>query len=346
MSPRFCNGVIMRILHDQPAELYSTFRLKTRLATVIEVSSLEDLQQLDTSAVPLVLGEGSNTIFLEQQTRPIVRFTGASIIESWMDDDHCLLHVEAGHNWHQLVTASVAKQLWGIENLALIPGSVGAAPVQNIGAYGVELADVCAYVDFFYWQTKTIQRLCTDECKFGYRDSVFKHQLAAKGIIVAVGIMLSKQAKPVLSYQGLDKLPTISSIEDIYKQVIFTRSSKLPDYRELANCGSFFKNPVISSENFLQLKEKYSAIPGFKLSDGQVKVAAAWLIDQQGFKGFSKNGIGCYERQPLVIVNYGNGRAEDLLSLISSIQNKVNIAYQIYLEPEVRLLNSHGQQYV
>lgn len=346
MSPRFCNGVIMRILHDQPAELYSTFRLKTRLATVIEVRNLADLQQLDTSSVPLVLGEGSNTIFLEDQSRPIVRFTGASITESWMDADRCLLHVEAGHNWHQLVTVTVVKQLWGIENLALIPGSVGAAPVQNIGAYGVELADICAYVDYFHWQTKTIQRFNPDECNFGYRDSVFKHQLAGKGIIVAVGIILSKAAKPVLSYYGLDKLPETSSIRDIYQQVIDTRSSKLPDYRELANCGSFFKNPVISNAEFLQLNEKYPGVPGFKLTNGQVKIPAAWLIDQQGFKGYSNNDIGCYPKQPLVLVNYGNGQTEDLLSLVALIQNKVNQAYQIVLEPEVRLLDSNGQQYV
>lgn len=346
MAPYIVSGLTMHILHDQPAELYSTFRLKTRLATVIEVINLADLQQLEISSVPLVLGEGSNTIFLEQQNRPIVRFTGAATIEKWLDKDHCLLHVEAGHNWHQLVTASVAKQLWGIENLALIPGSVGAAPVQNIGAYGVELADVCAYVDFFNWQTNSVQRLNNDACEFGYRDSVFKHRLAGKGIIVAVGITLSKIANPVLSYQGLDNLSASSSIMDVYDQVISTRSSKLPDYRELANCGSFFKNPVISSDNFFQLKIKYPGMPGFKQSDGNVKVAAAWLIDQQGFKGFSKNDIGCYERQPLVIVNYGNGRAEDLLSLIASIKNKVNMAYQIYLEPEVRLLDRHGQQYV
>ncbi|MBV2131172.1 UDP-N-acetylmuramate dehydrogenase [Rheinheimera sp. SM2107] len=336
----------MHILHDQPAELYSTFRLKTRLATVIEVINLADLQQLDISSVPLVLGEGSNTIFLEQQNRPIIRFIGTTITEKWLDKDHCLLHVEAGHNWHQLVAATVAKQLWGIENLALIPGSVGAAPVQNIGAYGVELADVCAYVDFFNWKTNSVKRFNTQACKFGYRDSVFKNELAGKGIIVAVGLTLSKIAKPVLSYQGLDTLAATSSITDIYNQVIVTRNSKLPDYRKLANCGSFFKNPVISNDTFQQLKIKYPAIPGFKQSDGKVKVAAAWLIDQQGFKGFSRNDIGCYERQPLVIVNYGNGRAEDLLSLIGSIQNKVNLAYQIYLEPEVRLLDSHGQQYV
>lgn len=337
----------MHILHDQPAELYSSFRLKTRLATVIEVSCLADLEKIDTSSsTPLVLGEGSNTVFLQAQTRSIVRYTGANITETWLDDGHCLLHVEAGHNWHQLVTATVERQLWGIENLALIPGSVGAAPVQNIGAYGVELADICAYVDYFHWQTKSLQRLTTSDCNFGYRDSVFKHQLAGKGIIVAVGLNLTTLARPVLSYQGLDKLPATSAVSDIYRQVIATRSSKLPDYRQLANCGSFFKNPVINSADYQRLQQRYPAIPGFKQHNNQVKVPAAWLIDQQGFKGYRLNDIGCYEKQPLVLVNYGNGCADDLLALIGQIQSKVNQAYQITLEPEVRLLNSDGQQYV
>ncbi len=336
----------MHILHDQPAELYSTFRLKTRLAAVIEANSLADLMQIDTFPVPLVLGEGSNTIFLEAQARPIVRFTGINVAEHWLDDKRCLLHVEAGCNWHQLVTKVVEQQLWGIENLALIPGSVGAAPVQNIGAYGVELADVCSYVDYFHWQSKSLRRLAVAECKFGYRDSVFKHQLAGKGIIVAVGINVTKEAKPVLSYQGLDSLPVTSSVNEIYQKVIATRNSKLPDYRHLANCGSFFKNPVISGADYQRLQQVYPTIPGYIQQDNQVKVPAAWLIDQQGFKGYQINDIGCYPKQPLVLVNYGDGSAEDLLQLIARIQAKVNSAYQINLEPEVRLLTSDGQHYV
>ena len=346
MTAYILSGVTMHTLHDQPAEHYSTFRLKTRLATVIEVSCLTDLEQVNAGPAPLILGEGSNTIFLEAQRKPIVRFTGANITKKWLDHDRCLLHVEAGNNWHQLVAATVDMQLWGIENLALIPGAVGAAPVQNIGAYGVELADVCDYVDYFEWQTKNIRRLSRQDCAFGYRDSAFKHQLAGKGIIVAVGVILSKIAKPVLSYHGLDKLPATCTINDIYQQVIATRNSKLPDYRHLPNCGSFFKNPVISNREYQRLQSMYPAIPGFALNDGNVKVPAAWLIDQQGFKGYRVNDVGCYIKQPLVLVNYDNGHADDLLSLLALIQSKIHQAYNIALEPEVRLLNSDGQQYV
>jgi UDP-N-acetylmuramate dehydrogenase len=336
----------MHILYDQPAERYSTFRLKTRLATLIEVNCLDDLTQLNTSSVPLVLGEGSNTIFLEAQTKSIIRFVGASITESWIDDTCCLLHIEAGHNWHQLVCWAVQQKLWGIENLALIPGSVGAAPVQNIGAYGVEFANVCAYVDFYHWQTCSVQRYIGEDCNFGYRDSVFKHQLAGKGIIIAVGINLTKVAKPVLTYQGLDDLPRIADINDIFQRVISTRNSKLPDYHQLANCGSFFKNPVISSSDYKKLQLIYPTIPGYLQSTTHVKVPAAWLIDQQGFKGTRKNDIGCYIKQPLVLVNYGFGQAKDLLELVALIRSKVSKAYNIMLEPEVRLLQSDGQQYV
>ena len=336
----------MHILHDQPAEHYSTFRLKTRLATVIEVSCIEDLAKLNTSSDLQVLGEGSNTIFLEAQSRSLVRFTGKHITEHWTSASNCLLHIEAGHNWHKLVTTAVERKLWGVENLALIPGSVGAAPVQNIGAYGVELADVCAYVDYYHWSTRSLQRLTAADCKFGYRDSVFKHQLAGKGIIVAVGINLSKVAKPVLSYQGLDSLPVSSSVSQIYQQVIATRNSKLPDYQQLANCGSFFKNPVLSSVDFKLLQQRYPALPGYWQNEQEVKVPAAWLIDQQGFKGYQINDIGCYSKQPLVLVNYGEGCAADLLELIAQIQTKVSLAYQITLEPEVRLLKGNGQQYV
>ncbi|WP_318971597.1 UDP-N-acetylmuramate dehydrogenase [Arsukibacterium sp.] len=336
----------MHILHDQPAEFYSTFRLKTRLATVIEVDNVTELARLDITSSPLVLGEGSNTIFLEPLSRPIIRFTGTAITESWLHADKCLLHVEAGYNWHQLVSDTVDRQLWGIENLALIPGSVGAAPVQNIGAYGIEFADVCVYVDFFSWRTRSIQRLTPEQCQFGYRDSIFKQQLSGDGIIVAVGIMLSTTAKPVLSYQGLDRLAATCSINDIFDQVIATRKSKLPDYREIANCGSFFKNPVISVAEYHQLKLTYPAMPGFILADNTVKVPAAWLIDQQGLKGYRLHDVGCYLRQPLVLINYGNGTSEDLLALITLIQDKVRTAYRIHLEPEVRLLDSNGHQYV
>ena len=256
---------------------------------------------------------------------------------------HVLVHIEAGHNWHQLVRWSVEQRLWGIENLALIPGSVGAAPVQNIGAYGVELADSCLYVDFYHWQLRKVQRMTAGRCQFGYRDSVFKHALAGKGIIVAVGLCLSKQPAAVLGYKGLDHLPADAAINTIFEQVITVRSSKLPDPAVLANCGSFFKNPVITKQHYTALKAKYADMPGFIQADGSIKVAAAWLIEQQGFKGKSYGDVGCYKLQPLVVVNYGAGTPAQLEQLITAVQQQVLTVYGIPLEAEVRMLNGAGQ---
>jgi len=328
----------MHILSDQSAINFSTFRFEQKLRTVIEFESVSELQQYKPSGSELILGEGSNTIFLSDITRPVCRYVASYKQLIALDQGYYLLHAEGGHNWHQLVEWSVRQNLWGLENLALIPGSVGAAPVQNIGAYGVELADRCLYVDFYQWQDQQVHRLTASQCDFGYRDSIFKQILAGKGIIVAVGLLLQRQPRPVLNYKGLDHLSATSSLQDIYQQVIDVRSSKLPDPARLANCGSFFKNPVISSEHFQRLQQLYPHIPGFKAADGSVKVPAAWFIDQQGFKGYRFKNVGCYPLQPLVLVNYGGGMPEQLLELKNEIQHKVHQIYQVLLEPEVRLI--------
>ncbi|MCS4309566.1 UDP-N-acetylmuramate dehydrogenase [Rheinheimera pacifica] len=333
----------MRTLTNISAVSYSTFRFNATLSSVHEFNSVAELYSFNATTVPVVLGEGSNTIFMEDLTAPICRFVADNKTATELDPQHILLHVEAGHNWHQLVSWAVGQQLWGIENLALIPGSVGAAPVQNIGAYGVELADCCLYVDFYHWQQRKVLRIAAGRCEFGYRDSVFKHALAGKGIIVAVGLCLSKQPAPVLGYKGLDHLPADADINSIFEQVIAVRSSKLPAPAELANCGSFFKNPVIAMQQYTALKAKHAAIPGFIQADDTVKVPAAWLIEQQGFKGKCYGGIGCYKLQPLVVVNHGAGTPAQLEQLVTAVQQQVQAAYGIQLEAEVRMLNAEGQ---
>lgn len=337
------NGLTMHTLTNVSAVPYSTFRFNARLHQLTEFSSIHELEQSQYGSVPVVLGEGSNTIFMQDLQVPVCRFVANNKTATALDDNFVLVHVEAGHNWHQLVSWAVGEKLWGIENLALIPGSVGAAPVQNIGAYGVELADSCLYVDFYHWQLRKVQRIAAGRCQFGYRDSVFKQALAGKGIIVAIGLILSKIAKPILSYKGLDHLTTDTAIADIFNQVIAIRSAKLPDPTKLANCGSFFKNPVISAGQFTQLQALFTGMPGFLQDDGNIKVPAAWLIDQQGFKGQAVGGIACYEQQPLVLVNRGAGSAQELEQLINTIQAKVASAYSIQLEPEVRMLDAKGQ---
>lgn len=328
----------MQILTSQNAAAYSTFRLPAQLSQVWLIEQLDELATLRFSDHPLVLGEGSNTIFLADMTRPILRFIAATRSVRY-EGDHILLHVEAGHNWHQLVQYCVEQGWWGVENLALIPGSVGAAPVQNIGAYGTEFADVCEYVDFYHWQNGLL-RLTRPQCQFGYRDSVFKQELLDQGVIVAVGLRLSTQAKPQLSYRGLDHLPTDVSLRSIFDTVTSVRQSKLPDPQQVPNCGSFFKNPIVSNAQATQLKQLYPTAPVFAQADGQVKLAAAWLIEQVGLKGQSAGGVGCYHLQPLVLVNLGDGSASALQQWVAQIIAKVQQQFAVTLEPEVRMY--HG----
>ena len=332
----------MQILSNLSAVPYSTFRFNAKLAEVYECESLTDLQQLNFISAPVVLGEGSNTIFMQDLNVPVCRYTAKELQATQQKDGSVLVHVAAGYNWHELVSWSVQQGFWGIENLALIPGTVGAAPVQNIGAYGVELSDVCRYVDFYHWQTKTVERIDASRCQFGYRDSIFKQSLNGKGIIIAVGMQLSQTAKPVLNYKGLDHLTADVDVAKVFDAVIAVRNSKLPNPSILANCGSFFKNPVITTEHYHRLQQLQPSIPGFTLADGNIKVPAAWCIDQQGFKGHQLGDVGCYELQPLVLVNRGRGTASQLRQLIADIQLKVLNAYGIKLEPEVRMLNEDG----
>lgn len=327
----------MRKLQQQDARLYSSFRLPAVLHQVLLCETEEDLCQIDAAQAPLILGEGSNSIFLTDMQRPVLRYIAKSVTETPEAND-ILLHVEAGKNWHELVSYTVSQGWWGLENLALIPGSVGAAPVQNIGAYGVELTDSCVYVDFFHWDSQQVQRLSNAECLFGYRDSIFKRALADQGVIVAVGLKLHTNGTPKLSYKGLDHLSADCSVREVYQAVLQVRRSKLPDPQVLANCGSFFKNPLLTVEQFTALTQQYPQIPAFPQADGQIKTAAAWLIEQAGFKGQRLGDIGCYELQPLVLINYGHGTAAQLEQWMNRIIATVQQRFGICLEPEVRML--------
>ena len=328
----------MRKLPQQDARLYSSFRLPAVLHQVLLCETEADLCQIDSAQAPLVLGEGSNSIFLTDIQQPVLRYVAKSVTET-LEADGILLHVEAGKNWHELVSYTVNQGWWGLENLALIPGAVGAAPVQNIGAYGVELTDSCVYVDFFHWDSQQVQRLSNSAGLFGYRDSIFKHALSGKGVIVAVGLKLHADGTPKLNYKGLDHLSADCSVSDVYQAVLKVRRSKLPDPQVLANCGSFFKNPLLTVEQFSELKQQYPHLPAYPQPDGQIKTAAAWLIEQAGFKGQRLGDIGCYELQPLVLVNYGHGTAAELEEWMNLIIATVQQRFGICLEPEVRMLH-------
>ena len=287
-----------------------------------------------------VLGDGSNTIFLEDFKGHIVHIaiTGVSVKES---GDYYTLEVGAGENWHELVVWCLKNQLYGFENLALIPGSVGAAPVQNIGAYGLEIEQFVAYVEYVCLVSGEIKRLNHAQCQFGYRESVFKTELAAKAIITKVVFSLPKYGAPVKHYGELKTLKAPSP-EDIFNQVVKVRQAKLPDPRSIGNAGSFFKNPIIDKHVAEPLAKLWPSMPQYLVSPRRVKIPAAWLIDTLGFKGKTLGGIRCHPTQALVLTNIGNGTGQQLLNLARKIKQSAREEFAIELENEVGLIGALG----
>ncbi|GAB5381548.1 MAG: UDP-N-acetylmuramate dehydrogenase [Aliiglaciecola sp.] len=287
-----------------------------------------------------ILGQGSNCVFVEDFDGVVVQVNhaGKKITEL---DDHYLLEVNAGEDWHSLVQFCTEKQLYGFENLALIPGSVGAAPIQNIGAYGVEINRYINSVEFFEISTGQTHRLSNEECHFGYRDSIFKKELFGKVVITRVLFSLPKAWQPVNHYGELAKLNSPSAT-DIFNEVIRIRQEKLPDPSVIGNAGSFFKNPLVSKKHYAALQCEWDQLPSYAVDQSSVKLPAAWLIDKLGFKGKKVGGIQCHPRQALVLTNDGTGTGEQLLELAREIQQQVNDVFSISLENEVRLVGKEG----
>lgn len=290
----------------------------------------------------LILGQGSNILFTGDFHGVVVRneITGIRVIDE--DESSVVIEVGSGVIWNDLVDFAVSRGWWGIENLALIPGTVGAAPVQNIGAYGAEVADLILRVRAFYLQNREWMVLESRECGFGYRDSIFKRELRNKSVICLVVFRLSKRRRPMLDYPGireeLDKMHVSDpSARDIAAAVASVRRSKLPDPAIIGNAGSFFKNPVVSESDYRRL---LGAFPGIRVhrQGDQYKIHAAWLIEQAGWKGFREGDAGSYEKQPLILVNYGNATGSDILNLSEKIQESVFSMFGITLEREVNVL--------
>lgn len=287
-----------------------------------------------------LLGGGSNTIFLED-------FDGQVLINEILGIEHNeteqahTLRVGAGENWHELVATCVKNGWYGMENLALIPGSVGACPIQNIGAYGVEVEKFISSVEGVTFSDKTPITLFAKQCQFGYRDSVFKHELAGKILITHVNFVLPKQNELVTTYGELAALETPTPAA-IFEEVIRIRKAKLPDPAEFGNAGSFFKNPVIDNQLYTRLISEFGQVPGYAIGTEQTKVPAAWLIDTLGFKGKALNGVRCHPTQPLVLTNTGGAQGRDLVALAREIMTSVQERFTITLEPEVRLVGKEG----
>lgn len=291
----------------------------------------------------ILLGEGSNVLFLEDFAGTVVlnRIKGIDIQEQ---DDSWKIHVGAGENWHALVESTLQKGIAGLENLALIPGMAGSAPIQNIGAYGVEFRDVCEYVDVLDLNTGETQRLDQEACAFGYRDSIFKHRYQQGYAIVAVGLSLNKQWRPVLTYGDLTRLnPSTVTAREVFDAVCKMRQSKLPDPRVTGNVGSFFKNPLVSREQTDRLMQVYPDMPHYPQANGEVKLAAGWLIDQCQLKGFRTGGAAVHQQQALVLINAEHATSQDIIELAKTVRARVGQKFDVWLEPEVRFIGAQGE---
>ncbi|SHG07414.1 UDP-N-acetylmuramate dehydrogenase [Salegentibacter echinorum] len=325
---------------------YNTFGVDVQAKKFIAVHTAEELKKVlqQTYASELfILGGGSNMLLTKDIHKTVVHIAIKGIELISESRDEVVLKVGAGENWHQFVLYCLNKGYGGLENLSLIPGNVGTAPVQNIGAYGVELKDTFESCEALRIQTLEVETFNLEQCEFGYRNSVFKNKLKNEYVITSVNFRLRKKDHQLstsygaitsqLQQMGI-KNPTIT---DISNAVISIRQEKLPDPRKLGNSGSFFKNPVISGDQLKEVQNNFPEIPFYKLSEQEFKVPAGWLIDQTGLKGYREGDAGVHKNQALVLVNYGSATGEEILALSKLIQKKVFEKFKLQLEPEVNV---------
>ncbi len=324
---------------------FNTFGLPAKTKIFAETSNTKDLISLldifrNNSLPRLILGGGSNVLFTEDFNGIIIYpdMSGIELINQ--DDNYVFVKAYAGENWDTFVSFCVSKNWGGIENLSWIPGKIGACPIQNIGAYGVEVKDYIHSVETIEIETGNICHFNNSECNFGYRDSIFKHSAKNRFIVISVIFRLNKRPELKISYQGLKEALsgfTNVNIKTIRDVIIKIRKSKLPDHKQFGNAGSFFKNPVISRQKFEILHKKYPMISFFPVGSGMYKIAAASLIEKCGLKGIKEGSVGTFDKQPLVIINYGEATGIEILNFAKKIQQSVLDTFNIFLEMEVNV---------
>ncbi|HLT53681.1 MAG TPA: UDP-N-acetylmuramate dehydrogenase [Flavobacteriaceae bacterium] len=337
----------MQILENISLKPYNTFGIDVTAERFVKVNDTEGLLQIlkqHKTDNKLILGGGSN-LLLTQDIKALViqlNLKGKTIV--FEDDNIVYVKANAGENWHEFVLWCLERNYGGIENLSLIPGNIGTAPMQNIGAYGVELKDVfesCEAINLKDFQVKTFSNT---DCKFGYRESVFKQEEKGNYIITSVTLKLSKDNHKLHTDYGaittqLEEMGiTNPSIQDVSNAVIAIRKSKLPDPAKIGNSGSFFKNPVVSKSHFESLKLQFPEIPSYPVSETEVKVPAGWLIEKAGFKGKTLGNYGVHKKQALVLVNYGGAKGNDIYKLALLIQKTIHQLFEIEIETEVNIL--------
>lgn len=336
----------MKIQSNHSLKELNTFGIDVRAKNYVEAKSLTDLIQLcraNTADQLFFLGGGSNMLLTKDIESTVVKINleGIEIIKE--NEDYVWIEVQAGENWHDFVLWSVQNDYGGLENLSLIPGNVGTTPIQNIGAYGVELKDVMSSCRTLDISSQKEQIFTNEECKFGYRESVFKNEFKNQYIITAVTFKLSKRNHQLktsygaiqeeLNQEGITK-PTI---QDISRAVINIRNTKLPNPKEIGNSGSFFKNPIITKTQFQIIQSSHQNIPFYQVDENQFKVPAGWLIEKAGFKGVRYGDAGVHEKQALVLVNYGKATGLEIVRLAETIQKNVFELFQINIEAEVNI---------
>jgi UDP-N-acetylmuramate dehydrogenase len=341
---------MLKFLRSQSLAEYNTFGFDVKADLFIVVNSIGEFQKLLHTQEwnenqHLILGGGSNVLLTNDFPGLVVinRISGIEILEE--HEKSVVIKCGAGENWHQFVLFTLQKNWGGLENLSLIPGTVGAAPMQNIGAYGVEIKDTFHTLEAINLKSGEIEEFNSDDCQFGYRESVFKHKFKGVYLIASVSFRLNKAEfhelnldygiiKNVLAEKNIEK----PSIKDVSDAVIEIRQSKLPDPAKIGNSGSFYKNPIIDVIQFEKLKKEFPEMPFYELEDGQIKLAAGWLIEKAGWKGYQKNGVGVHKKQALVLVNYGEGKGKDILNLSIKIQDSIRSKFGVELSPEVNFI--------
>lgn len=336
----------MKTFTDFSLKPYNTFGIDVKAARFVEVESLEELKELLKQVYAselFILGGGSNMLLTQdiEKTVAHINLRGIEITEE--TEDEVVVKAMAGENWHQFVLFCIEKGFGGIENLSLIPGNVGTAPIQNIGAYGVEIKDTfenCTALDV---QTLEFKNFSAEDCDFGYRESIFKNSAKGKYIITSVSFRLKKKDHQLnTSYGSIDEFLKEKGIlspgiKDVSEAVISIRQSKLPDPKELGNSGSFFKNPVVPKQQLEDLQKEYPKMPFYVLDEETVKIPAGWLIDQAGLKGFRKGDAGVHKKQALVLVNYGAATGAEILELSNLVRREVKEKFGIEIKPEVNI---------
>ena len=342
----------MQIQENISLKLYNTFGIDAMshyFATFTNEDELEELLSSDPRLKTLILGGGSNILLTNHFDGLVLKNEMKGIHEVHEDNEYVYVKAGAGENWHQFVLHCINRNWGGVENLSLIPGNVGASPMQNIGAYGVELNDVFFSLEAYHVHEKKILTFSRNDCEFGYRESIFKRMYKDQFVILNVTYQLRKHPIFNTSYgaieQELERMGVEElSIKTISDAVINIRSSKLPNPSEIGNAGSFFKNPEISNEQFSMLNVQFPTIVGYPLPNGNVKLAAGWLIENCGpeagisWKGYRVGDAGCHSRQALVMVNYGNATGEDIFKLSDRIKVSVKEKFSVELDREVNII--------